>query len=276
MQKKLVSIIVPTYNRADLIGETIQSVIDQTYKNWELIIVDDGSTDDSKNYITKFNDERIVYYAIEHCGILGKVRNVGISHAKGDYIAFLDSDDLWLPQKLEYQLTLLQQYPTELESLFVGNIFLPLLLEERFVFYVPTVLFKKKNLEETGLISESMVSGGDIHFFLKMAHRFEGIFSNKIIVKIRKHKQSHSDSLESVANQEYIEMIQKFRHEKLLTSNQFGQLASKQYYKLGLIHLKKGDGKKALQEFIKYVRLNPFRLNGWFRISQCALAYLKL
>jgi glycosyltransferase involved in cell wall biosynthesis len=294
MQDKLVSIIIPTYNRADLIGETIQSVIDQSYKSWELIIVDDGSTDDSKNYITKFKDERIRYYTIEHCGILGKVRNVGISHAKGDYIAFLDSDDLWLPQKLEYQLTLLDQYPNasfvfghgeqfgpgaipppELESLFVGNIFLPLLLEERFVFYVPTVLFKKKNLKQTGLISENLRSAGDINFFLRMGHRFEGIFSNTIIVKIRKHKQSHSGSLELVAYQEYLEIIKNFLHEKLLTFTQFAQLASKQYYKLGFQYLKKGDKKKALREFVKYIRLNPLRVNGWFRLSQCALGYLK-
>ena len=93
----LVSVIIPTYNRVHLIGETIQSVIDQSYTNWELIIIDDGSTDDSENVINEFNDNRIRYYTIQHCGILGKVRNVGLSHSKGDYIAFLDSDEIWLP-----------------------------------------------------------------------------------------------------------------------------------------------------------------------------------
>ena len=106
-----VSVVVPTYNRAHLIGETIQSVIDQTYSNWELIIVDDGSEDDTKNIIDKFADKRIHYFAIDHCGIFGKVRNVGMQRANGDLIAFLDSDDLWKPNKLSFQLSLLKQDP---------------------------------------------------------------------------------------------------------------------------------------------------------------------
>jgi glycosyltransferase involved in cell wall biosynthesis len=291
MQDKLVSIIIPTYNRADLIGETIQSVIDQTYTNWELIVVDDGSSDNTSGLLSKFNNSRIRYYAIEHCGILGKVRNVGMSHATGEYIAFLDSDDIWLPEKLEYQLSLLNKYPQasfvfghgeqfglgaipppELETLFSGNIFLPLLLEERFVFYVPTVLFKKENLKQTGLINESLISGGDINFFLRMGYRFDGIFSNTIVVKIRKHKQSHSSSLELVAYEEYLKMIKKFHQEKLLTSGQFNLLASKQYYKLGFQYLNKGNAKKAIGEFLKYINLNPLRLNGWFRLAQSVVS----
>ena len=102
--QELVSIIVPTYNRGHLIGETIQSVIDQSYKNWELIIVDDGSKDNTKERIEGFNDDRLRYYFIEHCGIIGAVRNRGMNNARGEYIAFLDSDDLWQPDKLDYQL----------------------------------------------------------------------------------------------------------------------------------------------------------------------------
>src|SRR6478736_9323873 len=108
---ELVSIIVPTYNRAHLIGETIQSVIDQSYINWELIIVDDGSTDDTKKKVEEFNDKRIRYFFIEHTGLIGAVRNFGMKNTRGELIAFLDSDDLWLSNKLEYQLSLLKEYP---------------------------------------------------------------------------------------------------------------------------------------------------------------------
>jgi len=108
--QELVSIIVPTYNRSHLIGEAIQSVIDQSYENWELIIVDDGSTDDTRKRVEEFKDDRIRYYFIEHSGIIGNVRNVGLRYVRGDYIAFLDSDDIWLPNKLDYQLSLLKKY----------------------------------------------------------------------------------------------------------------------------------------------------------------------
>jgi len=154
-----VSVVVPTYNRAHLIAETIQSVIDQTYSNWELIIVDDGSEDDTKNIVDKFKDKRIQYFAIDHCGIFGKVRNVGMQRAKGDVIAFLDSDDLWKPDKLSFQLSILKQDPDAgfifghseqfgigaipplpMEPFYSGNVFIPLLVEERFVFCVPSVM----------------------------------------------------------------------------------------------------------------------------------------
>src|SRR6478609_11561206 len=116
---ELVSIIVPTYNRAHLIGETIQSVIDQSYKNWELIIVDDGSADNTNERIEKFNDKRIRFHRVEHSGVLGKVRNAGINFSKGELIAFLDSDDLWMPNKLEHQLSLMKDYPQA--SFIFGN-----------------------------------------------------------------------------------------------------------------------------------------------------------
>jgi glycosyltransferase involved in cell wall biosynthesis len=294
MQDKLVSIIIPTYNRADLIGETIQSVVDQSYKNWELIVVDDGSEDHTEEVIKKFNISAISYYKIEHCGRLGQVRNIGIKAAKGEYIAFLDSDDIWLPQKLEYQLALLDQYPNasfifghgeqfgpgaipppKLEPLFVGNVFLPLLMEERFVFYVPTVLFQKEILKKIGPIDERWISGGDFNFFLRMGFYFDGIFSNEIVVKIRKHEQSHSANLELIAYHDYLEIMERFRRDKLLTPTQFVQLASRQYYRLGYQHLIGGYKRKALHEFIKYIRLNPFRVKGWFRLAQASLGFLK-
>ncbi len=286
----LVSIIIPTFNRAHLIGETIQSVLDQSYSNWELIIIDDGSTDDTENYINKFNDNRIHYHAIEHCGILGKVRNEGLRYSKGDFIAFLDSDDLWLPHKLEVQLSLLKKYPQaafvfghgeqfgngaipppELEYLFVGNVFYPMLLNERFVFYVPTIMFKKTIFEKTKPIDESLLSGGDIDFFLRMANVYEGSFSNEIVVRIRKHEQSHSQRLESIAYEEYLGMIKRFLRKGFLTSMQYHEIASRQYYKLGLLYLSRDNRKKAMGCFARYIKIKPFHIKGWIRWIQSAL-----
>ncbi len=108
MKKSFVSVIVPTYNRADLISETIESILNQTYKNIELIIVDDGSTDNTEKVIRKFKDNRIKYIKTGYSGVPARPRNIGIKKAKGEYIAFLDSDDMWLPEKLEKQIKVFQ------------------------------------------------------------------------------------------------------------------------------------------------------------------------
>lgn len=102
-----ISIILPTYNRAHLLKRAINSVLNQTFKNWELLIIDDGSTDNTKNIINDFsNDNRIKYFYKENSGGPAGPRNMGINEATGEYIAFLDSDDEWLSEKLEKQLSL--------------------------------------------------------------------------------------------------------------------------------------------------------------------------
>lgn len=103
--KELVSIIMPSYNTSRFIAETIESVIAQTYTNWELIIVDDCSTDNTDDVVRPYLfDERICYIKNEKNSGAAVSRNRALREAKGKWIAFLDSDDLWLPEKLERQL----------------------------------------------------------------------------------------------------------------------------------------------------------------------------
>lgn len=104
MDNELVSIIMPTYNCAKFIGETIKSVIAQTYSNFELIIVDDCSKDNTKDVVNSFDDERIKYYQLEKNSGAAVARTTAMNMAKGKYMAFLDSDDLWMENKLEHQL----------------------------------------------------------------------------------------------------------------------------------------------------------------------------
>lgn len=100
----LVSIIMPSYNTGNYISKTIQSVIEQTYQNWELIIVDDCSTDNTDEVVALFTDERIRYLKNEKNSGAAFSRNIALKEAKGKWIAFLDSDDLWKSQKLEKQI----------------------------------------------------------------------------------------------------------------------------------------------------------------------------
>ena len=110
----LISVIVITYNRKELLKETIDSIINQTYKNFELIIVDNYSDYDFFSYIKSFNDDRIKPYQNQNNGIIAVNRNYGIKKAKGEYIAFCDDDDLWKPKKLLVSLDYMEKYSADI------------------------------------------------------------------------------------------------------------------------------------------------------------------
>ncbi|MGG3891250.1 glycosyltransferase family 2 protein [Metabacillus fastidiosus] len=112
MSKSLVSIITPAYNASEFISETIDSVKAQTFSNWEMIIVDDCSSDHTREIVRKAveKDKRIKLIELPQNGGPANARNVAINAAKGDFLAFLDSDDLWLPHKLERQLSFMEEH----------------------------------------------------------------------------------------------------------------------------------------------------------------------
>lgn len=111
MSEKLVSIITPTYNCAKFIARTLDSVQAQTYQNWEMIIVDDRSQDNTKEIVEGYmkNDPRIQYYLLDVNSGAAVARTTAMSLAKGAYMAFLDSDDIWMPDKLERQIKWMQE-----------------------------------------------------------------------------------------------------------------------------------------------------------------------
>lgn len=100
----LISIITPTYNCAQFIGETIKSVINQTYTNWEMIIVDDASNDNTEEVVKSIKDERVKYIRLKENSGAATARNIAMENASGKFMAFLDSDDIWIKDKLEKQV----------------------------------------------------------------------------------------------------------------------------------------------------------------------------
>ena len=109
MKKNLVSIIMPSWNTAKYIAESITSVLNQTYDNWELLIVDDNSTDDTEAIVKQFRDKRTKYFKNKKNSGAAFSRNFALREAKGEWIAFLDSDDLWTPDKLEKQIAFMKE-----------------------------------------------------------------------------------------------------------------------------------------------------------------------
>lgn len=110
MKKILFSIVIPTYNRAELLKRCIGSIIAQTYSNWEAIVVDNYSEDNTEEVVKSFEDERIKFVKNHNYGVIAVSRNKALDMASGDWICFLDSDDCWLPNKLERMLDYTEDY----------------------------------------------------------------------------------------------------------------------------------------------------------------------
>lgn len=118
MAEKLVSIIMPTYNRAHVIPRAIKSVLKQTYQNWELLIIDDGSADNTEQVIMAIDDSRICYVKLPENKGACYARNRGLERAKGEYIAFLDSDNVWMKNYLEERIKTLESSPAKVGGVF--------------------------------------------------------------------------------------------------------------------------------------------------------------
>lgn len=201
-----VSIIIPTYNRADVLITSIQSVLQQTYTGFELLIVDDGSTDNTDTVVESIRDDRIRYLKMPENKGVAAARNEGIRQANYDYIAFQDSDDYWRPDKLEKQMAFLTQRP-ETALLYCpykckkadgttvlvpssnippeekqGDIYRYMLL--RNTIGTPSVLVRRQCLEESGLFCESLTCLEDWELFLRISRDHEIAFQDEPMVHV--------------------------------------------------------------------------------------------
>lgn len=194
-----VSVIIPTYNRAKLLPRAIKSVLTQTFQDFELIIVDNGSTDHTKEIVNDFVEKegsKVKYFYQGNQGS-SVARNLGITKSRAEYIAFLDSDDEWLPEKLEKQLALFEN--TAFDNLgFVGccNIdidnkkekrFCPYkkgdilkeLLSRKIVHSSSGILTRKRVLKATGYFDEDLQISQDIDMWIRISRNYKFDFVKK-------------------------------------------------------------------------------------------------
>jgi GT2 family glycosyltransferase len=122
--KPAVTVVIPTFNRAAVLARAIRSVVGQTCQDWELIVVDDCSTDGTEQTVRGFSDSRITYLRLDRNSRWGAARNTGIRQARGEYVAFLDSDDEWLPEKLEKELEVFQNSDPAVGLVYTGKMIL--------------------------------------------------------------------------------------------------------------------------------------------------------
>ena len=199
-----ISIMIITYNRADLLKETMDSILNQTFKDFELIVVDNYSTDDTEKTVKNYNDDRIKYFKNRNDGILAVNRNFMVSKAKGEYVAICDDDDLWMPDKLERQLNEFEKDEglglVCTNGLFFGDVnkkcgkskdeYLTLekLLDGNVV-TCSSIMAKKSVLDEVGPFDEGrdILGGGDYELWLRISKKYKIKYIGTPLIKYRMH-----------------------------------------------------------------------------------------
>ncbi|MFY0651991.1 MAG: glycosyltransferase [Cyclobacteriaceae bacterium] len=201
-----ISVIIPTYNRAHLIKETIKSVLRQTFSDYELIVVDDGSTDNTEKLISNYPDIR--YIKISNSG-QSIASNIGIHASESEYIALLDSDDLWDDHFLSTSYTVLKEnksydfsycnYSYFTSDGLISEKYLPKnkQLSGRFFLEVlkgtfictGSYLIKKEHITKIGLFDETLTVASDFDIWLRISHEYTGIYIDQSLFKLRQHSQ---------------------------------------------------------------------------------------
>lgn len=223
--KPLVSVVMPVYNSEEYLRRAMESVFKQSYKNYEFIIIDDGSTDTSLDIINEYKD-KIIYFYQDNSGV-SAARNKGIGLSKGELIAFLDSDDLWYPEKLQVQVDAYLKEPeaalihTEVDKQpdFKGYIKIrPDALQARHKSFIevfkatnlktPSVMIPKKVLNSIGLFDEALPTAEDKDLFLRCCYNNLVLYIPQELVYCSVFPGSLCDELRSY--QDNIDVIDRF------------------------------------------------------------------
>jgi glycosyltransferase involved in cell wall biosynthesis len=209
------SIILATYNRADFLPETIQSILNQNFTNWELIIVDDGSTDNTRDVVKIFDDSRIKYFYQPNSG-RSKARNVAISRCSGEVISFIDSDDLFCTNKLGVEFEAFRQFPDSTwcystckceefpSGITLGYYFADesFFVYEKCAFYKPLTMATsqlsvlRESLPPQPIFDETLNRFEDTDLFRRLAQKSNPIALAQVLVTLRSH-YDNSISLEN-------------------------------------------------------------------------------
>lgn len=290
-----VSVVIPSYNSAHHITETLESVFNQTYQPREIIVVDDGSTDGTRSMLEKYRD-RIIYVYQKNAGEPA-ARNTGIRRASGDFIAFLDADDLWLPNKLELQMDYFEKRPevalvyTDMKQFDENGIthesikewlkmsppsgyVFPQLFAET-LFGSGTVVFRKSCVEKVGFFDETFFVGSDYEMWLRMARYFKFGYVDEPLMMYRHHASMATRGLgRSLQNGVPWEgkVINKIlalypEAEKELGRSVVRRRRGRSYFYLGVGFLERGEPAEARKLLGEALRLWPWSLRGMIRYA---------
>ncbi len=213
MIKPKVSIIIPAYNAIKYLPETVESVLKQSFTDFELLIINDGSSDNTVEWVSSISDSRVRLISQENKGLSG-ARNTGITSSKGEYISFLDADDIWEPTKIEKQVYKLDNDPTvglvytwvkyfyeDIESVRLGdpdaegNV-LKAILEANVVMCGSNAMVRRFCFEEVGKFDENLTSIEDWDMWIRIASKYSFAVVKEALVYYRQHNSNMSKNYE--------------------------------------------------------------------------------
>ena len=283
-----VSVIIPTYNRAQFLSFAIESALKQTFTDLEIIVSDDKSTDHTRKVVKSFKDRRIRYVYNDGNRGPSATRNTAILSSEGEYIAFLDDDDEWLPEKLKIQVNLMDKSPRSICGVYSnrlkinksngeiistdpgaeklkGNLLFQLVIKSPI--HTSTVLVRKKCLEEVGLFNETISYMEDRDLWIRLSMNWDFEYINEPLIKVFFHRNGHlSQNL----------MNQTAGREKLLEMYQY--LFRKNRESWGKLHLCLGaqycqlkEMKKGRHNIIEAIKIYPFNKLAYFHLFSSLL-----
>ncbi len=282
----LVSVIIPAYNGEKFIPQSIGSVLAQTHTDWELIVVDDGSTDGTRAVVEGFckKDPRIKYFYEENSGGPARPKNLGMKHAVGEYIAYLDQDDEWLPEKLEKQIRLFERssniglvgcdaalvdnkgkvfsaYKTpEPKSIF------PYLLERDYIYSNSSVVIRREVVKKVGARDEKLKYAEDWDMWIRIAvagYVFD--FVHEPLLKYLVYPENTTKKLGFAVRARETEYIYR-KHEALY---QKYHAESAGLFHVGVKFCLGGDQKTGRKFFRGAIKKSPSNIGAWigFKLS---------
>lgn len=277
-----VSVVIPSYNRAAYLRSAIASVLNQSFQDFEIIVVDDASKDDTNEVIRSFNDLRINYVRHELNKGVSAARNTGIKNSSSDYIAFLDDDDEWLPEKLWKQINLLENSSPKIGGVYTGyvvidrssgeildqrvhtkkgNIF-DELIEANLIGATPSLLFRKECFNRVGLFDENMSFSEDWDMWIRISKEFHFECIQQILVKCYFHNR---DKL--TFNLESLEKGMEIMLKKYGQFTPLRRTLSYSYLRLGVLCCYNKQTKKGRVAFVNAIRLYPFEIRHYFNFG---------
>lgn len=266
-----VSVIIPTYNRGDLILDSLRSIFLQNYSDYEIIVVDDGSTDNTEDVLSYLiKDNKIRYVKQDNQGE-SSARNHGILLSQGKYIAFLDSDDLFEPTKLKMQVQYLEDHPeiglvhsgyTKFDnyghdlgyrdtSWFCGMIYPKLLLHWTVLMAVDTVMVPKKVFEVVGLFDETLRMGPDLDMWRRISRKYSFGFISESLARVRVHEGNISGN-KLKATEGFIQYLERAFEDAPDLSFRFKRRVYSKMFSTQAYNLLSGSG----DDFLRAARLN--------------------
>jgi glycosyltransferase involved in cell wall biosynthesis len=276
-----VSVIIPTHNRADLLRQALDSVLRQSFDDLEVIIIDDASNDDTPTAVARQNDVRLRYFRNPENRGEAASRNAGIAHASGEYIAFLDDDDTWLPQKLERQMRLLDRCPVKVGAVYCGYYRVDMesgatmattlperrgaiyadLREQNWVGSPSTVVLRRECFDKVGLFDEQLEFGVDYDMWIRISRFYHVECVPEPLVRYSVHPDRLSADAETILHGKEAQ-LKKYSSYFAEDRRSYGRYL----LSLGVLYCcnrKPAEGRAALR---RAIRVYPFEFRPYFNL----------